>query len=358
VRQAPHLWIRDEARATEHRAPIVPADAARLLAAGLTVTVEDSPRRAFPTADYAEAGCVIAPAGTWPEAPTGTYVVGLKELPDQPRALRHRHIFFSHSFQNQNGSGELLQRFVDGGGAILDLEYLTDAEGRRLAAFGYWAGYVGAALAVLHYRGALKPPLRPGSREELDRLLSGTRGSGTPTALVIGALGRCGTGARDALAAAGISSTDWDLPQTRLLDRTALLDHELLVNTVLVRQPVPPFVRVEDLTAPGRRLSVIADVTCDVASPHHTLPIYRRTTTWREPVTAVRGAEPPLDVIALDNLPSLLPRESSVAFSADLTPHLAELGRSASSWDRCLRTFHEATRAHEAARAHGVEGAP
>ena len=37
-----------------------------------------------------------------------------------------------------------------GGGALLDLEYLTDDHGRRLAAFGYWAGYVGAALAVLH----------------------------------------------------------------------------------------------------------------------------------------------------------------------------------------------------------------
>lgn len=352
MEEAPQLWMRHETRPTEHRAPIVPADAARLLAAGLTVTVEDSPRRAFPTADYAAAGCVIAPAGSWPDAPAHTYVVGLKELPDDPWTLRHRHIFFSHSFQRQDGSGELLRRFAAGGGAILDLEYLTDPEGRRLAAFGYWAGYVGAALAVLHRRGALEPPLRPTSREELDRLLTGTRDRGTPTALVIGALGRCGTGAADALAAAGIRSTGWDLPETRVLDRTALLDHELLVNTVLVREPVPPFVRVEDLTAPSRRLSLIADVTCDVASPHHTLPIYRQTTTWQEPAATVAGAEPPLAVIALDNLPSLLPRESSAAFSADLTPHLAGLGRSDSPWPRCLRRY------HEAASAYDLEAAP
>ncbi|TDC42688.1 saccharopine dehydrogenase [Micromonospora sp. KC213] len=349
---APQLWMRHEARDSEHRAPIVPADAARLLAAGLTITVEDSPQRAFPTADYAAVGCRIAPAGSWPQAPADTYILGLKELPGQPWALRHRHIFFSHSFQRQHGSRELLRRFADGGGVILDLEYLTDAEGRRLAAFGYWAGYVGAALAVLHRRGVLRPPLRPGSRAALDRLLAGTGGSPAPTALVIGALGRCGTGAREALATAGVRSTDWDLPQTRHLDRAALLDHEVLVNAVLVRQPVPPFVRVEDLASPHRRLSVIADVTCDVASPHHTLPVYRHTTTWHEPVAAVSGAEPPLDVIALDNLPSLLPRESSAAFSADLMPHLAELGRSAAQWDRCLRRYHEAV------DALGIEGAP
>lgn len=46
--------------------------------------------------------------------------------------------------------------------------------------------------------------------------------------------------------------------------------------------------------------------------------------------------------IAIDNLPSLLPREASVAFSADLLPHLKSLGSSAPPWQRCLRTFHAA----------------
>ena len=33
-----------------------------------------------------------------------------------------------------------------------------DDGGRRLAAFGFWAGYLGAALAVLHHRGGLRGP--------------------------------------------------------------------------------------------------------------------------------------------------------------------------------------------------------
>ena len=34
---------------------------------------------------------------------------------------------------------------------LYDLEYLTDPEGRRLAAFGYWAGYAGAAVSLKAY---------------------------------------------------------------------------------------------------------------------------------------------------------------------------------------------------------------
>ena len=70
----------------------------------------------------------------------------------------------------------LLSRFAAGGGALLDLEYLVDGKGRRLAAFGFWAGYLGAALAVLQHRGRLVAPLTPTSKEELDELLQPTAG--------------------------------------------------------------------------------------------------------------------------------------------------------------------------------------
>ena len=69
-----------------------------------------------------------------------------------------------------------------------------------MAAFGFWAGYVGAALAVLHHRGELERPLRATSRPELDALLRD--GTGPDRALVVGALGRSGRGAVEALATA------------------------------------------------------------------------------------------------------------------------------------------------------------
>jgi len=338
----PRLWMRHEVRPTERRAPIVPDDARGLVARGVSVTVEESPQRVFPAADYAAAGCRVVPAGSWVDAARDHFVVGLKELPDRPAALAHRHVYFGHAYKGQEGARDLLRRFASGGGELLDLEYLVDADWRRHAAFGYWAGYVGAALAVLRFRGRLDEPLRPLSKESLDAALrESADGQAPPRAIVIGALGRSGRGARAALETAGIPPTCWDLAETRVLDRDALLDHDILVNTVLTTRPVPPFLTGADVANPARRLAVVSDVTCDVTSECNVLSIYQRTTSWQRPVDRLHDA-PPLEIIAIDNLPSLLPMEASVDFSAELTPHLATLGGSDPAWQRCARHFRDA----------------
>lgn len=182
-----HLWLRHEVRSTERRTPLVPSDARRLVERGVTLTVEESPQRIFPVEEYEAAGCRIAPAGSWVSAPERAVVLGLKELPDQPAELTHAHIFFGHAYKRQPGAEALLRRFAAGGGTLLDLEYLVDDDGRRLAAFGFWAGYLGAALAVLQHRGRLTAPLTPLSKDELDALLRPVAGDEEFTALVIGA---------------------------------------------------------------------------------------------------------------------------------------------------------------------------
>ncbi|MFF0161842.1 saccharopine dehydrogenase [Streptomyces sp. NPDC005263] len=338
----PRLWMRHESRTGERRAPLVPEDAARLVAQGVEITVEEAPQRAFPLADYVAAGCRTAPSGSWTEAPRDHYVLGLKELPDEPGHLVHRHIYFGHAYKGQTGARELLGRFAPDGGALLDLEYLTDEDGRRLAAFGYWAGYVGAALAVLQHRGLLSAPLQPLDRAALDARLAATESPATERALVIGALGRSGRGACDALETAGITPTRWDVAETRDLDRTALLDHDILVNTVLTTRPVPPFLTSADLDNPERRLSLIADVTCDVTSECNVLPVYDEITDWEHPVRRLREGARPADLIAIDNLPSLLPVESSRAFSAELYPELLRLNDSGTAWERALLAFETA----------------
>ncbi|AXE89975.1 saccharopine dehydrogenase [Streptomyces sp. Go-475] len=339
-----HLWLRHEARTTERRTPVVPDDARRLVENGVELTVEESPQRVFPIEEYQAAGCRVAPAGSWVTAPRDAVVLGLKELPDEPAELTHRHIFFGHAYKGQPGAAGLLRRFAAGGGALFDLEYLVDDSGRRLAAFGFWAGYLGAALAVLQHRGRLRAPLVPTTKGELDETLKPADGDADFTGLVVGALGRSGRGARVAFATAGVDPTCWDLAETRDLDRAALLRHDVMVNAVLATSPVPPFLREQDLDAPDRRLRTLCDVTCDVGSPLNVLPVYDETTSWDEPVRRLR-AQPPLDLIAIDNLPSLLPLESSADFSAALLPHLLDFGVSG-AWARCLDRFRRASREH------------
>ena len=336
---SPHLWMRHETRSTERRAPLVPSDAARLVADGVRVTVEESPQRVFDVEAYRVGGCEVAPAGSWPQAPDDAHVLGIKELPDEPRALRHTHIFFGHAYKGQEGAQDLLRRFTEGGGELLDLEYLT-VDGRRVIAFGFWAGYVGAALGVLAARGALTGPLAPMEREELDERVRSS-GSGDLRGLVIGALGRSGRGATEALAVAGVATTPWDVAETAELDRSALRGHDLLVNCVLSREPRPPFVGPEDAADPDRALRVVADVTCDVTSQYNLVPVNTSVTTWEEPTRRVAD-DPPLDVVAIDNLPSLLPREASTAFSADLVPLVDRLAGRRGPWQAARAAYDEA----------------
>ena len=350
-----HLWLRAESKPGEERAPVTPAGARRLLERGVHLTVERSAQRVFADDEYEAAGAALAPTGAWEQAPADAVVLGIKELPTDSAPLRHRHVYFAHAFKEQKGWRELLRRFQDGGGALYDLEYLKQGDGRRVAAFGYWAGYVGAAvgvLAVAHLRSGAAGPLpaltpwatRAALLEECSRALAGAP---APASIVLGAKGRSGSGATAALTALGASITALDLEETRAGGPfDALLAHELFVNAVLVMGPMRPFVTREQLVQAGarRRLMVIADVSCDPRSPHNPVPLYDDTTTLERPtVRAIggRGDIAPLDVVAIDHLPSLLPRESSEDFAEQLLPHLLELAQGSPVWRGAEQVFQD-----------------
>lgn len=342
-----HLWVRAEQRPNEERVAITPDGAAQLLANGIQVTVEDSHVRAIPIDGYRDAGCTIARENSWPEAPRDAIIFGVKELPEDGTALPHRHILFGHAFKGQHSGRALLERFRAGGGTMYDLEYLVDPQGRRVAAFGYWAGYAGAAVSLkcwaAQQQGAICPPVATYSGKdallaELARDLDAT-GKPRPTAIVIGALGRVGSGAADLCTAMGIDPTRWDMDETaRGAPFPEILAHDMFINCIFARPGTPVFVPQSALTAP-RRLSVIGDVACDPDSDYNPVPVYDRATSWAEPARRVHG-EPPLDVMAIDNLPSLLPVESSEDFADQLLPSLLQLDNlDAGVWGRAKATF-------------------
>jgi len=342
-----HLWVRAEQRPNEERVGLTPEGAAALIAKGIRVTVEESRNRAIPIDGYRDAGCEIAGEASWPSAPADAIIFGLKELPEDGTALPHRHIMFGHAFKGQHSGRRLLQRFKEGGGTLYDLEYLVDEDGRRVAAFGYWAGYAGAAVSLMSWAaqqgGGTCPPVATfAGRDALLATLGAQLdavGGGRPTAIVIGALGRVGTGASDLCAAMGVTVTKWDMAETASGGPfPEILDHALFINCILARPGTPVFVPKSALTQP-RRLRVIGDVACDPDSDYNPVPVYDRATTWAEPALRVHD-DPPLDVMAIDNLPSLLPRESSQDFAAQLLPHLATLDTiDAGVWGRARAIF-------------------
>ena len=345
-----HLWVRAEQRPHEERVGLTPEGAAALVKAGIRVTVEKSSVRAIPLDGYAAAGCEIAEENLWPKAPADAIIFGLKELPEDGTPLIHRHIMFGHAFKGQPAGQVLLKRFKAGGGTLFDLEYLVDETGRRVAAFGYWAGYAGAAVSLkcwaAQQRGSIAGPVRKaGSKEALlAELGAELAGLDRPRAIIIGANGRVGTGAADLCAAMGVAVTKWDMAETASGGPfPEVLQHEIFLNCILARPGCPVFVPAAARTDPARKLTVIGDIACDPTSDFSPIKVYDRATDWEAP--ALRVAENPvLDVTAIDNLPSLMPVESSIDYAAQLLPSLLALtDLGAGVWGRAKADFDKHT---------------
>ena len=341
-----HLWVRAEQRPNEDRVGLTPEGAAALIGSGFRVTVEESRSRAIPLSGYIAAGADIAAEGSWPNAPRDAIIFGLKELPEDGTPLVHRHILFGHAYKGQPAGRILLQRFRAGGGVLYDLESLVDDSGRRIAAFGYWAGYAGAAVTamalVAQDQGAICGPIRalPDAAALRAALAADLAARPKPPrVIIIGAKGRVGTGARDFCRAMGLEPTLWDMAETAHGGPFPdILWHEIFLNCILAMPGVPVFVPDTAKTAP-RALRVIGDIACDPTSEFSPIKLYDRATDWAAPALRVHD-EPPLDVMAIDNLPSLLPLESSQDYAAQLLPALLTLDRiDAGVWGRARAAF-------------------
>lgn len=331
-----HIWLRSETKPAEKRTALTPSQAGRLIDAGFRLTVEKSSQSVFPWTLYESTGCEIADEHSWvTAAPADAIILGLKELASSDAPLVHRHIHFAHVYKRQAGWEKFLARFLAGGGCLYDLEFLVDEQGRRVAAFGYWAGFAGAALGLLAWAGHAthqQPVLnaihaRPNQQVLVHDVREAIAKTGRrPVVLVIGALGRCGRGAVELCEAVGADVIRWDLEETQKGGPfEEILGVDVFLNCVFIGKSVPPFLTKEMLQTDTRHLSVVCDISCDPYGDDNPIPIYSQCTTFGEPVEALLPEPHPLYLIAIDHLPSLLPRESSEDYCEQLITHLLGL---------------------------------
>ncbi|GMM36139.1 saccharopine dehydrogenase (NAD+, L-lysine-forming) [Saccharomycopsis crataegensis] len=360
------LHLRAETKPMEARACLTPTTTKQLIEAGFKIYVEESEQSIFDNAEYAKAGAIIVPTDSWKSAPKERIIIGLKELEEQTFPLIHTHIQFAHCYKNQGGWKDVLGRFARGKGTLYDLEFLENDQGRRVAAFGFYAGFAGAALGVKDW--AFKqlnddskdlPGVAPYPNEtelindvkkDLTAAVKKTDGK-LPTVLVIGALGRCGSGAITFLKSVGIPDENikkWDMKETAPGGPfKEIVDSDIFVNCIYLSKPIPPFVNLESLNKDDRKLRTVVDVSADTTNPHNPIPIYSIATVFPEPTVKVDTTKgPKLSVISIDHLPSLLPRESSEFFSSDLLPSLLELPnrKTAKVWTKAEKLFHDKVR--------------
>ncbi|XP_015772087.1 PREDICTED: saccharopine dehydrogenase [NAD(+), L-lysine-forming]-like [Acropora digitifera] len=276
-------------------------------------------------------GVNMVPCGSWVSAPKDAYILGLKELPFCEEPISQKHIFFAHAYKSQTGWEDLLYRFIQGGGSILDIEYMTDENGNRVVAeFSAMAGLCGLGIGILAWchqqisPDKPMPAIKPYSSEaalidhirmELKQVAKFKDISDVfPSIIVIGALGRCGKGAIELAHKVGIPETaiaKWDLDETKHGGPfKEILKYDILANCILLTENISPFVTKDMLELEERLVSWIVS----------------------------KSSNRPVDVSAIDHLPSVLPCNSSERFANKMTPYLLSLPEDP-AWVRTRQMF-------------------
>ncbi|MFN4079831.1 MAG: alanine dehydrogenase, partial [Saprospiraceae bacterium] len=105
---------------------------------------------------------------------------------------------------------------------------------------------------------------------------------------------------------------------------------DIFINAIYYDPKAPAFFTPEEMSQTDFRIRVIADITCDIA-PESSVPSTLRACTIADPVFGydpVKRAEcapfsaDAIDVMAIDNLPSELPRDASDYFGRQLAEHV------------------------------------
>lgn len=130
-----------------------------------------------------------------------------------------------------------------------------------------------------------------------------------PRVLVMGALGRYGSGAVDLCLRAGVPDANvlkWDLAETAAGGPfKEIVESDIFVNCIYLNSKIPNFVDMKSLEAPDRKLSVICDVSADTTNPNNPVPVYTIATTFDKPTVPVEvQGGPRLSVISIDHLKS------------------------------------------------------
>jgi alpha-aminoadipic semialdehyde synthase len=128
----------------ERRAPLSPDHVRVLTERGVRVRVQPSSRRVFADAEYAAAGAEVSE-----DLEPSDVVLGVKQIP-APNLLHGRpHLFFSHTIKAQQENMALLDACVEKDVTLIDYECIVNVDeqspekGKRLVAFGGYAGIVG-----------------------------------------------------------------------------------------------------------------------------------------------------------------------------------------------------------------------
>ncbi len=350
--------IREGKIPPDHRVVLSPAQCKYLIDTfPLKIKVQPSKNRCFSDAEYEKEGIYLSS-----DVSDCDLLIGIKEVPIEDLMAEKRYLFFSHTIKKQPSNKKLLQAICRQNIELIDFELITDANNQRLIAFGEFAGMVGAHNALLTWGRRTKQfslPRMYQLKDYQEAVETYKHIHWPPVKIVLTGTGRVGQGAASVLMDMGIRKTDaatflsqsfdgpvfvqlksedylvskegskfnrahfHSYPSKYIANFTPFTENaDIFINGIYWNFEAPAFFTKEDMMKDTFRIKVIADLTCDLA-PVSSVPSTLRASTMEEPIysylpeTNVESHptdENGVDVMAIDNLPNELPRDSSVAF--------------------------------------------
>ena len=367
--------IREGKTPPDSRVPLSPTQCAALLQQGVDIKVQSSSVRCFSDEDYIKSGVPVVS-----EVHDCDILLGVKEVPLDMLIPDKTYFFFSHTIKAQPYNQKLLKTIVEKNIRLIDYEVLTDEAGKRVIAFGKFAGMVGAHNALWTWGERTGSHQLPRMKDVYDYQAAKEIYAQTDlpaVKIVLTGTGRVSTGAAQVLDDMGIPkvspveyvSKDFDHavytqlhcyyyakrkdgqpfedlkdfyanPQNYDSDFHHFLPHsDIMINGIYWDNKAPAFFTRDQMRHKDYRIRVIADVTCDIA-PVSSIPSTLKASTIAEPLfgydpathseTAPHGDEV-IDMMTIDNLPNEMPRDASAAFGDMFIEHvLPELSKEGS----------------------------
>lgn len=356
--------IREGKLPRDRRVPFTPQQCVQLMDtySNLEVVVQPSPWRAYADQEYLESGVPMA------EDLTGCDIlIGIKEVPKAELIENKTYLFFSHTIKKQPYNQQLLKTVAQRGITLVDYECLVDRKGNRIIGFGRYAGIVGAYNGVMGYGLKyrlfdLKPAHLCRDKKELFAELEKAKLPNIK--VVVTGSGRVANGACETMGAMDMRKvTPYEFLNYTFREPVYVQLHsedyyqakdgspysnsefhlhpekfhctfsdpgsfsgvtDLLIHCTYWNPAAEILFTLERMHDPDFRISVIADVTCDI---NGSIPSTTRPTTIDDKFTGydpITGkeiepfAKEAITVMAIDNLPCELPRDASDGFGKHL----------------------------------------
>jgi alanine dehydrogenase len=356
--------IREGKMPHDKRVPFTPVQCKYLLEEyhNLQIAVQPCPYRCYTDEEYKHQGVALQE-----DLSDCDILMGVKEVPVDNLIPGKKYLFFSHTIKKQPYNKKLLQAVLKKNIQLIDYECLVDEDYNRVIGFGRYAGIVGAYNGIMGYglkygMYDLKPAHLCHDKKELFHELE--KANLPNIKIVVTGGGRVANGALETLGAmeirkvtpyeflnytfrepvyvqlhskdfhtlkngAGWSSDEFynhpELFNCTFSNPGSFADNcDLLIHCTYWNPKAPVLFTKSDMKGPKFKISVIADVTCDingsVPSTTHPSTIEDKFYGYNPHTEKEDEAFAPstISVMAVDNLPCELPRDASEGFGKDL----------------------------------------